>query len=215
MRRGLAIFPASSATTTRGTPRSRTSAMPSASPCRATNGYVYPASHRAGSTSGALPMGARLRLKTNVGGQDPALRTTRPERAEDLPRDAEVRRSSSPTTAPTCTSPARSTRVGTTTSSNPAFSTLARATSRSLRSAGDPCRPRLRSPASAPIRTQSSAATRLSGTVTLTSAAPSGGAVVSLSSANGAVSRPGSDFGGNGRDFSDLRYHDIGREHAA
>jgi hypothetical protein len=33
---------------------------------RATNGYVYPASHRAGSTAGALPMGARLRLKANV-----------------------------------------------------------------------------------------------------------------------------------------------------
>jgi hypothetical protein len=35
---------------------------------RATNGYVWPASHRAGSSSGALPMGARLRLKasTNV-----------------------------------------------------------------------------------------------------------------------------------------------------
>jgi hypothetical protein len=32
---------------------------------RATNGYVFPASHRAGSTSGALPMGARLRLKAN------------------------------------------------------------------------------------------------------------------------------------------------------
>jgi hypothetical protein len=30
---------------------------------RATNGYVFPASHDAGSTSGALPMGARLRLK--------------------------------------------------------------------------------------------------------------------------------------------------------
>jgi len=30
---------------------------------RATNGYVYPASHRAGSTTGALPMGARLRLR--------------------------------------------------------------------------------------------------------------------------------------------------------
>ena len=30
---------------------------------RATNGYVYPASHRAGSDRGALPMGARLRLK--------------------------------------------------------------------------------------------------------------------------------------------------------
>jgi len=33
---------------------------------RATNGYVYPASHRAGSTVGALPMGARLRLKASV-----------------------------------------------------------------------------------------------------------------------------------------------------
>jgi len=30
---------------------------------RATNGYVWPASHAAGSTAGALPMGARLRLK--------------------------------------------------------------------------------------------------------------------------------------------------------
>ena len=30
---------------------------------RATNGYVFPASHRAGSTTGALPMGARLRMK--------------------------------------------------------------------------------------------------------------------------------------------------------
>ena len=33
---------------------------------RSTNGYVYPASHRAGSTNGALPMGARLRLKASV-----------------------------------------------------------------------------------------------------------------------------------------------------
>jgi hypothetical protein len=32
---------------------------------RATNGYVYPASHRAGSAAGALPMGARLRLKAS------------------------------------------------------------------------------------------------------------------------------------------------------
>jgi hypothetical protein len=45
---------------------------------RATNGYVYPASHRAGSTAGALPMGARLRLKASVGGLDPALRTADP-----------------------------------------------------------------------------------------------------------------------------------------
>ncbi|HUH92497.1 MAG TPA: hypothetical protein VL742_05045 [Casimicrobiaceae bacterium] len=45
---------------------------------RATNGYVYPASHRAGSAVGALPMGARLRLKASVNGQDPALRTSDP-----------------------------------------------------------------------------------------------------------------------------------------
>ena len=45
---------------------------------RSTNGYVYPASHRAGSTAGALPMGARLRLKATVNGQDPSLRTSDP-----------------------------------------------------------------------------------------------------------------------------------------
>ncbi|HUP65094.1 MAG TPA: hypothetical protein VM557_07425 [Thermoanaerobaculia bacterium] len=32
---------------------------------RSTNGYVWPASHRAGNTTGALPMGARLRLKAS------------------------------------------------------------------------------------------------------------------------------------------------------
>jgi hypothetical protein len=43
---------------------------------RATNGYVYPASHRAGSTSGALPMGARLRLKASrdISGFTPPVR---------------------------------------------------------------------------------------------------------------------------------------------
>jgi hypothetical protein len=32
---------------------------------RTTNGYVWPASHKAGSSAGALPMGARLRLKAS------------------------------------------------------------------------------------------------------------------------------------------------------
>ncbi|MBW3671357.1 MAG: dockerin type I repeat-containing protein [Acidobacteria bacterium] len=42
---------------------------------RATNGHVWPASHTAGSTTGALPMGARLRLKPDVdiSGYDPAV----------------------------------------------------------------------------------------------------------------------------------------------
>ena len=42
---------------------------------RATNGYVFPASHRAGSTTGALPLGARLRLKASV---DVTQRTSNP-----------------------------------------------------------------------------------------------------------------------------------------
>jgi hypothetical protein len=46
---------------------------------RSTNGYVWPASHRAGSTAGALPMGARLRLKSSVDGADPVLRTSDPQ----------------------------------------------------------------------------------------------------------------------------------------
>ena len=43
---------------------------------RATNGYVYPASHRAGSNSSALPMGARLRLKAtkDLSGYPPPVR---------------------------------------------------------------------------------------------------------------------------------------------
>ena len=43
---------------------------------RATNGHVYPASHSAGSTSGALPMGARLRLKAgkDISGFTPEVR---------------------------------------------------------------------------------------------------------------------------------------------
>jgi hypothetical protein len=42
---------------------------------RATNGYVFPASHLAGSTVGALPMGARLRLRstTNISGVSPEM----------------------------------------------------------------------------------------------------------------------------------------------
>ena len=43
---------------------------------QSTNGYVYPASHQAGSTPGALPMGARLRLKAakDITGYTPEVR---------------------------------------------------------------------------------------------------------------------------------------------
>ena len=43
---------------------------------RATSGYVWPASHRAGSTTGAPPLGARLRLKAavDISGYPPSVR---------------------------------------------------------------------------------------------------------------------------------------------
>ena len=53
---------------------------------RATNGYVWPASHRAGSNSQALPMGARLRLKASKD-----LSRLHAGGSEDFPRDAALR----------------------------------------------------------------------------------------------------------------------------
>jgi hypothetical protein len=43
---------------------------------RATNGYVWPASHDAGSTTGAPPLGTRLRLKASkdISGYTPQMR---------------------------------------------------------------------------------------------------------------------------------------------
>ena len=53
---------------------------------RATNGHVWPASHSAGSRSGALPMGARLRLKASKDLSPlPVLHS------RHLPRDANLR----------------------------------------------------------------------------------------------------------------------------
>ena len=53
---------------------------------RATNGYVWPASHRAGSTAGAPPMGTRLRMKASQRHLRLSARN-----AEDLPRDEALR----------------------------------------------------------------------------------------------------------------------------
>ena len=77
---------------------------------RATNGYVFPASHRAGSTTGALPMGARLRLKANVN-----ISSHSAGSSEDLSRHEEVRADRRGQRHLTCSSAARSTSVGTTT----------------------------------------------------------------------------------------------------
>jgi len=71
---GLAIFPGLVRHDEVGSPRPITHAFRVTT--RATNGYVWPASHAAGSTASAPPMGARLRLKASVdlGGYAPEVR---------------------------------------------------------------------------------------------------------------------------------------------
>ncbi|HEY2968298.1 MAG TPA: hypothetical protein VGK75_08005 [Casimicrobiaceae bacterium] len=158
---------------------------------RATNGYVYPASHRAGSTSGALPMGARLRLKTNVGGQDPALRTSDPNVQKifrAMQKYGVIVADNGSDMFITGTFDTRWNND----ILNPAFSLLTASDFEVVQLGWNP-------PAAAAALNSVSASPNpvvggnpSTGTVTLTSAAPTGGAVVSLSSASTAVSVPGS-----------------------
>jgi hypothetical protein len=157
---------------------------------RATNGYVYPASHRAGSTSGALPMGARLRLKTSVNGLDPALRTTDPN-VQKIFRAMQKRglivadNGSDMYITGTFDTRWNNDIL------NPAFSLLTASDFEVIQLGWNP-------PSGAAALGGVSASPNpvvggnpSTGTVTLTSAAPSGGAVVSLGSASSAVTVPG------------------------
>ena len=157
---------------------------------RATNGYVYPASHRAGSTSGALPMGARLRLKTNVGGQDPALRTSDPNVQKifrAMQKYGVIVADNGSDMYITGTFDTRWNND----ILNPAFSLLTASDFEVVQLGWNP-------PSGAAALSSVSATPNpvvggnpSTGTVTLTSAAPTGGALVSLSSASSAVSVPG------------------------
>lgn len=157
---------------------------------RSTNGYVFPASHRAGSTSGALPMGARLRLKKSVNGADPALRTSDPNLQKifrAMQKYGLIVADNGSDMYITGTFDARWNND----LLNPAFSAL---------SAGDFEVVQLGwKPAAAPaaaLALVSTSPTSLvggspaAGTVTLTAAAPAGGAAVTLSSAASAVTVP-------------------------
>ena len=158
---------------------------------RATNGYVYPASHRAGSTSGALPMGARLRLRTNVGGQDPALRTTDPNVQKIFRAMQKYGLVVADNGSDMYITGTFDTRWNNDIL-NPAFSTLSASDFEVIALGWNPV-PAAPSVASVGANPNQVVGGNSSvGTVTLTSAAPSGGALVSLSSANGAVSVPGS-----------------------
>ena len=156
---------------------------------RATNGYVYPASHRAGSTSGALPMGARLRLRTSVNGSDPALRTSDPNVQKIFRAMQKYGLIVADNGSDMYITGAFDTRWNNDIL-NPAFSLLSASDFEVIQLGWTP-------PAGSAALSGVSASPNqvvggsgAIGTVSLTAAAPAGGANVSLSSASGAVVVP-------------------------
>jgi len=158
---------------------------------RATNGYVYPASHRAGSTSGALPMGARLRLKTNVNGADPALRTSDPN-AQKIFRAMQkyglivADNGSDMYITGTFDSRWNNDIL------NPAFSLLSAGDFEVVQLGWKPSAGAAALSAVSALPNQVVGGNGATGTVTLSAGAPAGGATISLGSASGAVSVPAS-----------------------
>jgi len=158
---------------------------------RATNGYVYPASHRAGSTSGALPMGARLRLKSNVGGSDPALRTSDPNLRKIFRAMQKYGLIVADNGSDMYVTGTFDTRWNNDIL-NPAFRTLTASDFEVVQLGWNPPTgaAALSSLSASPNSVVGGASS--TGTVTLTSMAPTGGAVVALSTASPHVSMPAS-----------------------
>ena len=152
---------------------------------RATNGYVYPASHRAGSTAGALPMGARLRLKTSVGGQDPALRTSDPNVRKIFRAMQKYGLIVADNGSDMYITGTFDTRWNNDIL-NPAFATLERQRLRGRRAGLEAGRRRGARTLVSASPTTVVGGNPATGTVTLTAAAPAGGALVALASASGA-----------------------------
>jgi hypothetical protein len=158
---------------------------------RATNGYVYPASHRAGSTAGALPMGARLRLKTNVNGADPALRTSDPNLRKIFRAMQKYGLIVADNGSDMYITGTFDTRWNNDVL-NPAFSALLASDFEVIQLGWNPSTPPPPPALSAIAANPSSIVGGASstGTVTLSAGAPSGGAVVSLSSSTAAAVVP-------------------------
>jgi len=156
---------------------------------RATNGYVYPASHRAGSTTGALPMGARLRLKPNI---DVTQRSSDPNVQKIFRAMQQYGLIVADNGSDMYISGTYDTRWDNDIL-NPAFRNLTASDFEVIQLGYNP-------PAAGPAALTSMTVSpssvaggqSASGTVTLTGAAPSSGAVVSLSSGNPAASVPSS-----------------------
>ena len=156
---------------------------------RATNGYVYPASHRAGSTAGALPMGARLRLKASV---DITQRTSDPNVQKIFRAMQKYGLIVADNGSDMYITGTYDTRWNNDIL-NPAFANVSASDFEVIQLGYNPAQtsqPNLNSVGLNPsIITGGQSAT---GTVNLTGPAPSAGALVSLSSANPAASVPSS-----------------------
>ena len=156
---------------------------------RATNGYVYPASHRAGSTAGALPMGARLRLKASV---DITQRTSDPNMQKIFRAMQKYGLIVADNGSDMYITGTYDTRWNNDIL-NPAFANVSASDFEVIQlgyNAAQTAQPSLSSVVLNPSSiTGGQSAT---GTVTLTATAPSGGVAVTLSSANSAASVPSS-----------------------
>ena len=156
---------------------------------RATNGYVYPASHRAGSTAGALPMGARLRLKASV---DITQRTSDPNMQKifrAMQKYGLIVADNGSDMYITGTSDTRWNND----ILNPAFANVSASDFEVIQLGYNPAQTAQPNLSSLVLNPSSiTGGQRATGTVTLTATAPSGGVVVTLSSANSAASVPSS-----------------------
>lgn len=156
---------------------------------RASNGYVFPASHRAGNTAGALPMGARLRLKKLVNGVDPATRTSDPTARKIFRAMQKYGLIMADNGSDMYISGTFDVRWNNGVL-NPAFSTLSAGDFEVIELGWKPAAAAvsLSAISASPNPVQGGQAS--TGTVTLSAAAPAGGVVVSLSSASPAFSVP-------------------------
>jgi hypothetical protein len=149
---------------------------------RATNGHVYPASHTAGSTQGALPMGARLRLKASkdISGFTPELQKI----FRAMKRYGVIVADNGSDMYITGTFDTRWNNDVL----NPAFAALSASDFEVVQLGWTPGPPTAVSLASLGVNPSTVVGGSPStGTVTLSGAAPTGGASVTLSSANPAV----------------------------
>lgn len=156
---------------------------------RATNGYVYPASHRAGSTAGALPMGARLRLKASV---DIIQRTSDPNVQKIFRAMQKYGLIVADNGSDMYITGTYDTRWNNDIL-NPAFANVSASDFEVIQLGYNPAQTAQPNLSSLVLNPSSiTGGQSATGTVTLTATAPSGGVVVTLSSANPAASVPSS-----------------------